>query len=95
LKSIPIFKSNIGDYYHRASIHCIGGGGDGATRPLPRDGGAEELHEDPTVGPRPKIWTRGQKWKKWCRRWRAGELGCGIVKEEVSQTLQRVSAGAA
>jgi len=35
----------------------------GATRPLPMDGGVEELHGDPTVGPRPKVWTRGQKWK--------------------------------
>jgi len=26
--------------------------------------GVEELHGDPTVGPRPKVWTRGQKWKK-------------------------------
>jgi len=34
--------------------------GSDATRPLPRDGGVEELHEDPTVGPRPKAWTRGQ-----------------------------------
>jgi len=40
------------------------GGGSGATRPLLRDGGVEELHGDPTVGPLPKIWTRGQKWKK-------------------------------
>jgi len=37
--------------------------GGGATRSLPRDGGVEELHGDPTVGPRPKVWTRGQKWK--------------------------------
>jgi len=44
--------------------------GGGAIRPLPRDGGVEELHGDPTVGPRPKVWTRGQKRKKWCRRWR-------------------------
>ena len=34
-----------------------GGGGGGTTRPLPRDGGAEELREDPTVGPHPKVWT--------------------------------------
>jgi len=27
----------------------------GATRLLPRDEGAEELHGDPTVGPRPKV----------------------------------------
>jgi len=26
--------------------------GGGATRPLPRDGGVEELHGDPTVGPK-------------------------------------------
>jgi len=32
----------------------------------------DELHGDPTVGPLPKVWTRGQKWK-WCIRWRAGE----------------------
>jgi len=38
--------------------------GGGATRPLPRDGGVEELHGDPTVGPHPKVWTRGQNWKK-------------------------------
>jgi len=30
--------------------------------------GVEELHGDPTVGPRPKVWTRGQKWKKTSRR---------------------------
>ena len=32
-----------------------GGGGGGTTRPLPRDGGAEELRGDPTVGPHPKV----------------------------------------
>ena len=32
-------------------------GGGGTTRPLPRDGGVEELRGDPTVGPHPKIWT--------------------------------------
>jgi len=29
-------------------------GGGGATRPPPKDGSVEELHRDPTVGPRPK-----------------------------------------
>jgi len=43
-------------------IFVITGGG--ATRPLSRDGDAEELPGDPTVGPRPKVWTRGQKRKK-------------------------------
>ena len=33
------------------------GGGSGTTRPLPRDGGAEELRVDPTVWPHPKVWT--------------------------------------
>ena len=32
-------------------------GGGGTTRPLPRDGGAEELRGDPTIGPHPKVWT--------------------------------------
>jgi len=36
----------------------------GATRPLPRDVGVKEFHEDQTVRPRPKVWTSGQKWKK-------------------------------
>jgi len=55
-------------------ILCNPSGG-GATQSLPRDGGVEEFHGDPipTVGPRLKVWTRGQKWKMWCRRWRAGE----------------------
>jgi len=33
----------------------------------------EELHRDPTVGPRPKVWTRDHKWKKLSQRWRAKE----------------------
>jgi len=33
----------------------------------------EELHGDLTAGPRPKVWTRGQKWKKYCRRRLGGE----------------------
>jgi len=43
-------------------FHLVSGGG--ATRALPRDGDVEELHGNPTVGPLPKVWTRGQKWKK-------------------------------
>jgi len=51
----------------------------------------EELHGDPTVG-RPTIWTRvknGSSAEDDARE----RLGCGTVKEEVSQILQRVSAG--
>jgi len=33
----------------------VGYSGGGATRPLPRDGGVEELYGDPTVGPRPDL----------------------------------------
>jgi len=36
----------------------------GATLPFTRDGGVEELHRDLIVRPCPKVWTRGQKWKK-------------------------------
>ena len=35
-------------------------GGSGTTRPLPRDGGAEGLRGDPTVGPHPKVWPKDQ-----------------------------------
>jgi len=38
--------------------------GGGVTRPLLKDGCEEEFHGDPTVGPRPKVWIRSQKWKK-------------------------------
>jgi len=37
-------------------LKCPGGG---ATQPLPRDGGMEELHGDPTIGSRCKVWSRG------------------------------------
>ena len=44
--------------YLKALTAVMGvGGGGGTTRPLPRDGGAEELCGDPTVGPHPKVWT--------------------------------------
>jgi len=42
----------------------FGSDGGGATRHLPRDGGVEELHGDPTVRPRSKVWSIGHKWKK-------------------------------
>ena len=35
-------------------------GGDG-TRPIPRNGGAEELRSDPTVGSHLRVWTKGRK----------------------------------
>jgi len=37
----------------------------GATQLLQRKGGAEELHGSRTFGPRPKVWTRDQKWKNY------------------------------
>jgi len=74
----------------RASEPVVGG----ATRPLPIDGGLEELHGDPTVGPRPK----GPEVKNGGSNAEDGaseRLRCGTVKEEVSHILQEVSAGAA
>jgi len=38
--------------------------GGGAIRPLPGMGTWRSSHGYSTVGPRPKVWTRGQKWKK-------------------------------
>jgi len=40
-----------------------GGDGNGATRPLPRNGGAEEFLGNPTVRQCPKVWTRYQRLK--------------------------------
>ena len=37
------------------------GGGGGTSRPLPRDGGMEELRENPTVGLHLKVWTISQE----------------------------------
>jgi len=37
--------------------------GGSTTRPISRDGGAEQFHGDPRVWLRLKVWTRGQKWK--------------------------------
>ena len=63
-KSVIVVSSQVKDIYGPANqyklFQCyneIGGGGGGTTRPLPRDGGAEELRGDPTVGPHPKVWT--------------------------------------
>jgi len=63
--------ANVSQSWHERTFLNVGGGG--ATGPLLRDGGVDKLHEDPTVGPRPKVWTRVQKWKKQCQRWRAEE----------------------
>jgi len=49
----------------------------GATRPLMENGDAEKLHGDVTVGPHPEVWTRGQKWKKLCQRWRTRSSDAG------------------
>jgi len=52
-------------FYNYASIINSNIGGDGvAMRPLPGNGGAEELHGDPAVESNSKVWTRGQKCKK-------------------------------
>jgi len=68
-------------------------GGGGATRPLPRDRGVEELYRDPTVGTRPKVWTRGKNGSS-AKDGAPERLGCGTIQEEVHQILQKVSTGA-
>jgi len=52
-------ESNSHNPKHRSPM--LYSGGVGAIRPLPKDGGVEELHEDSTLGPYPKVWSRGQK----------------------------------
>jgi len=43
-------------------ISILSSGGGSAVRYLPKNVGEEEFRGDPTVGPRPKVWTRDQKW---------------------------------
>jgi len=78
-----------------ASVSNLCKGGGGATRPLPRDGGVEDSTETQQSGhslrSRPEI----KNGKIGAEDGAPKKLGCGTVKEEVSQILQRVSAGAA
>jgi len=57
------------DTAHQYSlVYFLVGRVSGIIRPLPTNGGMEELHRDLTVRPPPKVWTRSQKWKKYCQR---------------------------
>jgi len=60
--------------------------GVGATPPLPKDRGAEEFRIDPTVGPRPKVWTRDHKREEVVPKWRAEVAHCNMrtIQKEVS-----------
>jgi len=69
--------------------------GGGATRPLLRDGGMEELHRDPTVGHIPRSGPEVKNGRSSAEDGAPERLGCRTVKEEVSQILQRVSASTA
>jgi len=55
----------------------------------------EELHGDPTVGPRPRSGPEVKNGRINAEDDAPERLRCGTVKEEVNQILQRVSAGAA
>ena len=67
----PLSSANHGSFFvhdcmdnltlKRFSVSAYGGGGGGTTRPLPRDGGAEELRGDPIIRPHPKVWTIDQE----------------------------------
>jgi len=55
----------------------------------------EELHGELIVGPRPKFWTKDQKWKRYCQRWRAGEAQMRDNPEGGELNSAGISAGAA
>jgi len=61
--------------------------GGGAIRPLPRDGGVEELHGDPTVGPHSKVWARGQK---YCTNVSPPQRG-GVVPAPLSERWAEIA----
>ena len=54
-----------------------GGGGGGFTRPIPRDGGADQFREIPIVGRLPTDGTRGPEEKECGRKWPDAE---GLVQ---------------
>jgi len=58
--------------------------GGGATRPLPRDGGVEELHGDPTVGLAPRSVKNGRSSAKDSA---PEKLRCGTIQVGTSQIL--------
>jgi len=71
--------------------------GGGATRPLPSDGGVEELHGDPTQqsGHAPRSGPEVKSGRSGAEDGAPERHGCGTIKEEVSRILQRVSTGPA
>jgi len=49
----------------------------------------EELHGDPTVGPRPKVWTEVKNGRSSAKDGAPERLRCGIIQKEVSKILLR------
>ena len=60
-----------------AFILVFGGGGGGFTRPIPRDGGADQFRGIPIVGRLPTDGTRGPEEKGCGRKWPDAE---GLVQ---------------
>jgi len=50
--------------------------------PFRGNGGMEELHGNPEVRPRLKVWTRDKKWK--AKDGAPERLRCGTIQKEVS-----------
>jgi len=46
--------------------------------------GVEELHGNPTVGPRPKVWTRGQNGRSCAKDGAPERLRRGTIHKEVN-----------
>jgi len=70
-------------------------GGGGATRILPRDGGVRNSTETQQSGHAPRSGPQVKNGRSSAEDGAPERIGCGTVKEEVSQNLQRVFAGAA
>jgi len=63
-------------------------GGGGATRPLPRDGGVEELHEDQQSGHATRSGPEVKNGKSSAKDDTPERLRCGAIQERVSQVQQ-------
>jgi len=62
------------------TFNCSGS----ATQPLPRDGGVEELHGDPTVGPHPKVGPEVKNGRIRAKDGAPKRLRCRTIQKEAS-----------
>ena len=74
-----------GTYRRDAGVYDGGGGGGGFTRPIPGDGGANQLRGIPIIGRLPTDGTRGPEEKGYDRIWPEAE---GLVQNSRARDVR-------